>query len=67
MASDSKGRFFDDDSEIGQQHRVQGIGAQFMRKGEIGDWKNYFTEEQNRRFDEIYNRRMAGSGLELDF
>nr|XP_054767316.1 sulfotransferase 1C2-like [Lytechinus pictus] len=39
----------------------------FMRKGMVGDWKNYFTEDQNRRFDKLYEEKMAGSGLEFRF
>ncbi|XP_011670671.2 sulfotransferase family cytosolic 1B member 1 [Strongylocentrotus purpuratus] len=39
----------------------------FMRKGIIGDWKNCFTEEQNKRFDELYEKELAGTGLELTF
>jgi hypothetical protein len=39
----------------------------FIRKGIVGDWKNYFTEDQNKRFDVEYTKRMRGSGLEFEF
>jgi hypothetical protein len=29
--------------------------------GEIGDWKNWFTDEQNEQFDEVFRNRMADS------
>ena len=38
-----------------------------MRKGEVGDWKNYFTPEQTARLDAIYDKRMKGSGIDLEF
>ena len=37
----------------------------FMRKGIIGDWKNYFSDEQSARMDALVNEKLAGTGLHL--
>ena len=34
--------------------------ARFLRKGIVGDWENYFTENQMKRFDEEWDRKMGG-------
>jgi len=41
--------------------------GKFMRKGVVGDWKNYFTLTQSQLFDETYEKKMAGTGLDFEF
>lgn len=48
---------------------VQNIDAKplFLRKGQIGDWRNYFSEELSKKFDEKLVSKLKGSGLSFDF
>ncbi len=39
----------------------------FFRKGEVGDWKNYFTEEMNKRMDAAIDKHFKGTGLEFRY
>ena len=46
---------------------LPGSEGTYIRKGEIGDWRNHFTKVQNEQFDKICQKKMEGSGLEFDF
>jgi len=35
----------------------------FIRKGKVGDWTNYMSQDLAQRFDEWANERLCGTGL----
>ena len=39
----------------------------FIRKGEVGDWENYFTDEMNERMDEAIEKHLKPIGLEFRY
>ncbi|OIS95875.1 PREDICTED: cytosolic sulfotransferase 12-like [Nicotiana attenuata] len=41
----------------GEDHKL------FFRRGEVGDWKNYFTTEMMEKLDNIIEQKFLGSGL----
>ena len=42
------------------------IGS-FMRKGQVGDWKNYFTADMNKQMDEAIEQQFKPLGLEFEY
>ncbi|KAK0593143.1 hypothetical protein LWI29_031759 [Acer saccharum] len=38
----------------------------FFRRGIVGDWKNYFTDEMKKKLDEISCMKLEGSGLDFE-
>ena len=52
--------------EFSNMHEIQEL-TKFFREGQVGSWKDLFTEEQNERFDAHFQERLKGSGLEFDF
>ncbi|CAH1786839.1 unnamed protein product [Owenia fusiformis] len=47
--------------------RIDASVSPFMRKGQIGDWKNYFTVAQNERFMMMYEEKLKGTDLTFEF
>ncbi len=43
-----------------------GLGD-FMRKGEVGDWRNHLTTEQSAEIDQLYQEKLNDTGLVFDF
>lgn len=39
----------------------------FYRKGDVGDWKNWFTVAQNEMFDKVLAEKMEGIDLEVKY
>ncbi|XP_043265449.1 luciferin sulfotransferase [Colletes gigas] len=38
----------------------------FIRKGKVGDWRNYMSEELSQRFDEWTEKHLLNSGCDFD-
>ncbi|CAH1105251.1 unnamed protein product [Psylliodes chrysocephalus] len=47
----------------GGKEYFEKVGCHFIRKGEIGDWKNHMSLEIIQKFDEWIDRKTKGSGL----
>ncbi|XP_072037926.1 sulfotransferase 1C2-like [Amphiura filiformis] len=56
--------FNEDDCKKEEKKKAQ---PSFMRKGKVGDWKNYFSVAQNDLFDRRFQETMADTGLDFDF
>ncbi|WCJ30310.1 Cytosolic sulfotransferase 17 [Euphorbia peplus] len=53
-------------SKTASEHNPMKIeNNSFFRKGEIGDWKNYFTVEMAEKLDQIIQDKFSGSGLSV--
>ncbi|KAM7332314.1 hypothetical protein ACRRTK_009022 [Alexandromys fortis] len=37
--------------------------GKFLRKGVVGDWREHFTPELNKKFNAVYQSKMGNSGL----
>ena len=41
--------------------------AKTLMQRKVGDWKNYFTPEHNKMFENEVMNKLIGTGLEFDF
>ena len=41
--------------------------SKFMRKGIVGDWRNHFSDDESKLFDDLYENRLCAIGLELAY
>lgn len=46
---------------------VPGESGAFIRKGEVGDWKNYFTDEMSQKMDDVIDSHFKGIGLSFRY
>ena len=46
-----------------EAHKTE--NAKFMRKGEVGDWKNHVTPELEKKFVEWEKKWLAGSDFQF--
>lgn len=52
-----------DEMKARSQETHAGFGHILFRKGDVGDWKNYFSEAQNREMDAKFEECLAGTKL----
>ena len=41
--------------------------SEYIRKGCVGDWKNYFTVAQSEKFDAIIEEGLKGTGIKFRY
>ncbi|KAJ8299466.1 hypothetical protein KUTeg_023526 [Tegillarca granosa] len=58
---------FIDDKMVPTENPTEKISNVFYRKGDVGDWKNWFTVAQEEIFDAVYEERMKDSKLKFKF
>lgn len=61
MKTDPRANYEQIIKEIG----IRNDKGHFLRKGAVGDWKNYLTVDQSERFDKIFHRNMKNVPLKF--
>ena len=42
-------------------------GNAFIRKGKVGDWRNYFDEKMNAEWDPWIKEQLKGSDFKMEY
>lgn len=50
---------------LGNREAQEDPDHKFIRKGKVGDWTNYMSEDLARRFDEWMEKHLCGTGLKF--
>lgn len=45
---------------------LDGTDLRFIRRGEVGDWRNYMTDDMSQKFDKWTEQNLKGTGLNFD-
>ena len=56
-----------EDYKRNRSEKLQDDISKFFRKGQVGDWQNYFNKEQNEFLDNQYKSILVPLGLTFDF
>ena len=47
--------------------KLLGEKSNYFRKGVVGDWKNYFSEQQNEYIDKLIEEKLTSIGLRFEY
>jgi hypothetical protein len=50
-------------NEMKKNQTVNFFGSQFLRKGEVGDWRNYFDKKTSEMWDCWIQDKLEGTGI----
>lgn len=50
-------------NEVWNRRDKSNLNLQFVRKGEIGDWKNYFSSSTNQKMDQVIQNKFGNTEL----
>lgn len=55
------------DPVINSNNKISNNNVKFIRKGQIGDWKNHLSPELSEKIDQWTRKNTDGTGLEFEY